>query len=229
VTTEPQLDFDAPVTLVGGGAADRQDLETARRFASDVIAVDGGANLCLAAGVMPEAVIGDMDSLDAASRAAIPPERVHHITEQDSTDFDKALRSVCAPLVIGLGFLGKRVDHQLAALNRLVARCDRAVILLDREDVVCHLPPRLALDLPAGTRVSLFPMAPVSGRSTGLVWPIDGLDFAPEARVGTSNRADGPVSLEMDRPGMLLILPRTCLTRAVAAVSAAAPWPAPEG
>lgn len=220
------VDRTTPITLVGGGAASLDDLAEARKLAPQVVAADGGAALCIRAGVMPLAVIGDMDSLDAPTRDAIPADRLHRIAEQDSTDFDKTLRSVSAPLMIGVGFLGKRVDHQLAALNRLVARPDKAVILLDHEDIVCHLPPHLSLPLAAQTRVSLFPMTPVSGQSTGLVWPIDGITFAPDDRVGTSNQAEGPVTLEMQTPGMLLMLPRGCLSLLAAALLHAAPWPA---
>jgi thiamine pyrophosphokinase len=225
----PIVDSAEPVTLVGGGAASLADLAEARKLAPRLVAADGGARLCLAAGLAPEAVIGDMDSLDAASAAQLPAGALHRIAEQDSTDFDKALRSIRAPLVLGVGFLGDRVDHQLAALNRLVARPGRAVILLDRADVICHLPPELTLALAPGARVSLFPMAAVTGRSEGLAWPIDGLDFAPDARVGTSNAATGPVRLRMDGPGMLLLLPRDCLTTLAAALRRAAPWPARAG
>jgi len=221
--------FDSahPVTLVGGGAATAADLDIARHLAPDVVAADGGAGLCLAAGHMPKAVIGDMDSLSDATAARIPNDHLHRISEQDSTDFDKALRSVRAPLYLGVGFLGKRVDHQFAALNRLLARPDKAVILLDAEDVVCHLPPRLTLATTADMRLSLFPMAEVWGMSTGLHWPIEGLPFHPAARVGTSNRTTGPVTLEMARPGMLLILPREALTLLAEALQRVALWPAP--
>ena len=174
----------------------------------------------------PEAVIGDFDSLPAETRAALSPDTLHHIAEQDSTDFDKCLRNIEAPLILGLGFLGARVDHQLSVFNRLAARADRPCILIGREDVVFHAPPRLALDLAAGTRVSLFPLRPVTGQSTGLRWPIHGIDFTPGGRVGTSNEALATeVKLEMDGPGMLVILPRDCLDAAVRAVLAAGSAP----
>jgi thiamine pyrophosphokinase len=132
---------------------------------------------------------------------------IHPIAEQDSTDFDKALRSIAAPLVIGIGFLGGQVDHLLAAMTVLARYPDRAVMLVGRRDVVVHLPPQIALPVSEGTRVSLYPLRAVSGASTGLHWPIDGVEMSPGTRVGTSNRADGPVSLKMHMSGMLLILP----------------------
>lgn len=207
---------------------DQGDLAAALAHAECVVAADGGADKALAAGIMPEAVIGDFDSLSARARREIPQERLHRIDEQDSTDFDKALRHVSAPLVIGLGFLGARVDHELAAMTVLARHADRRCILLGSEDLVMLCPPRLALNLPAGTRVSLFPLGPVTGRSTGLRWPLDGLEFAPALRGGTSNEAvGGPVEIATDQPLMLLILPLSCLGPVRSALaSQPASWPA---
>lgn len=222
-----------PLTLVGGGAASLADMDAARKLAPDVVAADGGAALCLASGCLPRAVIGDMDSLSAAHLEQIPKDRVHPIPEQDSTDFDKVLRSISAPMVIGVGFLGRRIDHELAALNRLAARADKKVILVGADDVIFLAPPRLELALAPGARVSLFPMTPITGKSTGLNWPIDGLDMAPDMRIGTSNHASGPVTLAFERPGMLILLDRGALEMAAAAFMAAPSWPAgdaaPEG
>lgn len=217
-----------PVCLVGGGELSIKDLEDVERFAPTIVAADGGAAHVLASGRHPVAVIGDFDSLDDATRRRIPAERLHHIPEQESTDFDKALRRISAPLVVGLGFLGARIDHQLAALNTLVRHADRACVLVGALDVIISLPPRLSLNLLPGTPVSIFPMAAVTGRSEGLQWPIDGLHFAPDGRSGTSNRATGPVTIEMHDPGAIGLFPRSTLeavTRALLRADATR-WPA---
>jgi thiamine pyrophosphokinase len=143
------------------------------------------------------------------------------IREQDSTDFDKALRSIDAPLVIGVGFLGGRLDHQLAVLSTLLRHHDRPCALLGAQELVFHLPPVLDLDLAPGAVVSLFPMQPVTGRSEGLEWPIDGLDLAPGGRVGTSNRARGRVRIETDGPGLLAMVPRAALDAVMRAIATA--------
>ncbi|WP_251374067.1 thiamine diphosphokinase [Ponticoccus alexandrii] len=189
-----------------------------------VVAADGGTEAVLAAGRTPDAVIGDMDSLRPEIRARIPAHVLHEISEQDSTDFDKGLRSIAAPLILGHGFLGKRLDHQLAAMIVLVRRAAQRCVLVGAEDVVCLCPPRLALDLPAGERVSLFPMGPVRGRSEGVRWPIDGLDFSPAVQGGTSNEALGPVTLTLEAPLMLLILPIDCLDALLAGLERAPGW-----
>lgn len=202
------VDRNAPVTLVGGGEATPEDLYEALTLAPHCVAADGGAALVLEAGKMPEAVIGDFDSLPRGVAARVPDDRLHKVAEQDSTDFAKCLMRIAAPLIVGVGFTGRRVDHQLAALNTLVVFGHQPCVLLGAEEVIFHAPPRLELDLAMGDVVSLFPMQQVQGWSKGLEWPIDGLDFAPGHRVGTSNRVTGPVTLEMDVPGMLVILPR---------------------
>ncbi|WP_412174885.1 thiamine diphosphokinase [Actibacterium sp. XHP0104] len=207
------------VTLLGGGACRGTDLAEALSLAPCLVAADGGADRALALGHVPKAVIGDMDSISPQTRAAIAPGRLHHIPEQDSTDFDKALRNIDAPLVLGLGMLGPRADHMLAALNVLHRHSDRRCILISDSDVVFLAPPQLTLDLPRDARVSLFPMAPITGRSTGLYWPIDGIEFTPGGRVGTSNQAQGgPVTLGFDAPGMIVLLDRAGLGAAVAAL-----------
>ncbi|QFS84062.1 thiamine pyrophosphokinase, catalytic domain [Roseivivax sp. THAF40] len=193
---------------------------------STIVAADSGAAAVLDAGGMPDAVIGDMDSLPAEARAALPPEVIHRIGEQDSTDFDKCLARIDAPLIVGMGFLGRRVDHQLAVFTGLMRRAARKVLLIGAEDVVTLCPSRIALDLAPGTRVSLWPLSEVTGRSDGLRWPIADIPFAPWRVTGTSNMADGPVTLEMDAPGMLLILSAARAEDVALALRAAPHWSA---
>lgn len=160
--------------------------------------------MTLAAGLSPDLVVGDMDSISEVARGAYG-DRLHHIAEQDSTDFAKALRTSPASLSIAVGFVGARVDHLLAVLTEL-ARTRAPVVLLGEEECICLLPPLLTLDVVPGTRVSLWPLGPVRGRSTGLRWPIDGIDFSPTLCAGTSNEATGPVEIAVEGD-MVLLLP----------------------
>jgi thiamine pyrophosphokinase len=208
------------VTLIGGAGAAPSAIAAALARAPVLAAADGGAAFSLAAGHVPRAVIGDMDSLDPAAAAQLDPATLHRVKDQDTTDFEKCLARIAAPLILGLGFAGGRLDHQLAAFNALVRAGDRRILLIGPEDVALHVPGRLAVDLVAGTTVSLFPMAGVSGRSQGLAWPIDGLRFAPDGRIGTSNRAiGGLVRLAFDGPGMLAILPLAALDALLAGLA----------
>ena len=204
-----------PVTLVGAGPATGADLAAALALAPEAVAADGGAGHPLPDGHAFRAVIGDLDSLEPSVAVAVRAKGVpvHRVVEQDTTDLEKCLYSVAAPLVIGVGFLGGRLDHELAALSALLRFADRPVVLLGRGEICFALPPTFDLVLPAGTRVSIFPLAPVTGLAgSGLRWDTAGLTLAPGARIGTSNAATGgPVHLVFDRPGALMILPEDCL------------------
>ncbi|HMS96682.1 MAG TPA: thiamine diphosphokinase [Tabrizicola sp.] len=200
------------ITLVGGGPFAGRDLSRCLARAPVPVAADSGADRLLGHGVMPEAVIGDFDSISDAARARIPLARQHVIAEQETTDFDKALRMVQAPFILALGFAGARLDHGLAAFNTLIRSRNQACILVGPKDICFAAPRRIVLELRAGDALSLFPLGPVTWRSKGLEWPVEGLDFAPDGRIGTSNRVmSGLVELEFDTPGMLVILPRRAL------------------
>lgn len=197
----------AGVTLIGGGKVTGQDLAQALALAPVVAAADSGADRALAGGLMPQAVIGDLDSLSDAGRAAIPPDRLHRIAEQDTTDFEKCLSRIAAPFVVAVGFAGPRADHLLACLTTLVRLRRPPCLLLGGEDAIFAAPARLRLDLPPATRLSLYPLGPVTGASRGLRWPIDGLTLNPARRIGTSNETAGAVELALHGP-CLVILPR---------------------
>ena len=129
---------------------------------------------------------------------------------------------ISAPFILAMGFAGARLDHGLAAFNTLIAHTNQRCILIGPKDICFAAPARLTLDLHQGEPLSLFPMAPVKGESSGLEWPILGLDFTPAGRIGTSNRVAAPrVELAFDRPGMLVILPRHRLDAAIRALQPA--------
>ena len=214
------------ITLVGGGILTPQTLERALEAAPNLVAADGGADQVLALGRQPDLAIGDFDSISAQALAALGAARLHNVATQEDTDFDKALAAIAAPFVLAVGFSGARLDHTLAAMNTLLRHPNRRVVVDTGHDLCVVLPPRLVLELPALTRVSLFPMGPVRCRSAGLEWPTDHLAFAPQGRIGTSNRATGDqVTLEADAPLMLLMVPDTALAALLEGLLVAPLWP----
>lgn len=214
------------ITLLGGGEMTPEQLVRALAYAPDLVAVDSGADRALALGHMPALVLGDLDSISAAGRAAIAPERLRHIPSQDSTDFDKALATVRAPVILALGFTGARLDHTLAGMSTLVRHPGARMVVDAGEDLCFLAPPRLQLSLPAQSRLSLFPMAPVACDSAGLVWPTAGLAFDPMRLIGTSNIvAEGAVTLACDRPAMLVLVPATALEAVLEGLRQAPVWP----
>ena len=202
------LRYDSPAVLVGAAPV---QIETALETLPDswpLIAADGGADALLKVGRRPDLVIGDMDS------AGPLPDDLPRIPldGQDDTDFEKCLSRVHAPLIIGLGFLEGRLDHTLAAIHALMALShDRPVMLVGDTDLVLRLKGDIAFEAEPGDRVSVWPLGVQAFHSsTGLKWPLDGLQMAPGRLIGTSNlAAGGTVRIDAGPgDGYAVIMPR---------------------
>ena len=217
------LHFASPVILVGASPVQIDDALAALPSAWPLIAADGGAKTLLALGRMPEAVIGDMDSLSSPVGLA-DTVKIIALNSQDDTDFEKCLARVMAPLVVGLGFLEGRFDHSLAAMHALMCLDHaRPVMLIGGTDVVVRLRGDFQINLPVGSRFSIWPLGTQSfWHSTGLRWPLDGLTLAPGQMIGTSNEVVGPSVSIAATPGdgYAVIGPVTALSAVLATLLA---------
>jgi thiamine pyrophosphokinase len=221
------ITFEGLLVIVGGGAVDHDLLRDLYLSGGHLVGADGGADEIVASGLLPEAIIGDFDSLKNAD-GWLGRTRLLRIPEQETTDFEKALYSTEAPVTVALGMTGKRFDHTLAALDA-VARYgrDRIVVLVDEADVAAALTGSFTFEVGRGERVSVHPLAPIRfRRSRGLKYPLDGVKLAPGEKTGTSNEAtDGSFTVQPE-PGALapwlLILDRSNIFRLVASLLAGA-------
>jgi thiamine pyrophosphokinase len=196
-TSVDTIDFDGLLVIVGGGAVDLDVLRELYVSGARLVGADSGADTIVAAGLKPEAIIGDFDSI-ADPLAWLGKTRLMQIAEQETTDFEKALYSTHAPVTVALGMTGKRFDHTLAALDAVTRYASRRkVILVDEEDLAIALDREFSFAVAPGERVSVHPLAPVTfWRSEGLKYPLDAVKLAPGIRTGTSNSADlGPFTI----------------------------------
>lgn len=208
-----------PITVVGGSSLDRSDLNKSLTIAPIIVAADGGVRHLTPSDPDPAAVIGDFDSLpeDAKNRYA---GKLHHISEQDTTDFEKVLQRVDAPLILALGFLGGRFDHSFSTLNVIARYSEKHVFLFGAEDLIFRAPPEIRLTLPIGTRLSLLPMGPAKAWTEGLKWDMDGMALAPDGVVSSSNEvAASNVRIRVEGP-VLLSTPKSLLDGLIASVRA---------
>lgn len=184
------LRFDGPLLIVGGGTVERPLLRELAGKAAGLVGADAGADRIIEAGLVPDAVIGDMDSV--RDLAALPrATRVITVTDQETTDFEKALSMTAAPLTLALGMTGGRFDHTLAALHAVTkAAVTRRIILVDEHDLALGVSGSIGLDVGRGARVSIYPLGRTAFRgSKGLLYPLDGLEMEQGQKIGTSNSA----------------------------------------
>ena len=178
------------------------------------MAADGGFDSAQQAKLEVALVVGDMDSQQdlPASQAAA------HITDQETTDFQKCLAVCDADIFLGVGFLGGRLDHQLAAFSALLNE-PRPVILIDEAQLVFVVPQKFSIDLEAETPVGFYPMEPIEASLRGVRWPLSNAAMSPMGQIATSNVAlGGALEITVDRPGLLAILPRRDLETVLAAL-----------
>lgn len=200
---------DGPLAIVGGGAVDPALLVELAERGVMLVGADGGGDAIGDAGLVPAAIIGDLDSLrDRAYWEART--RVIHIPEQITTDFQKALSSTQATVTLALGMTGKRLDHTLAALSAVLQYATtRRLLLVDEVDVALAVVGAIGFGAGKGERVSIHPLLPITfSHSTGLFYPMDGLLLQPGGLIGTSNEGTGgPVEIvpDDDTPWLLIL------------------------
>ena len=137
---------------------------------------------------MPEAVVGDMDSLPKKWRELLAP-IVVEVEEQDDNDMTKAMRFVLEhhPEVTDihiLGATGLREDHTVGNLGllmeytRMFDLTDIRVEMVSDHSTAFAITDTCELHVGKGRRVSLFsPDNTLTIRSEGLQWPTDGVVF----------------------------------------------------
>ena len=86
------------------------------------VAADGGANQLYYYNLIPDAVVGDFDSIKPEVRKKLPNSRLFHVKEQDTNDADKAVRHRSKHEYTAIHILGaevRRNDHFLSILEIL--------------------------------------------------------------------------------------------------------------
>ena len=212
--------------LIVGGADFSEDLfYNLYEKEIPIIAADGGANFLSDQSILPELIIGDLDSVEEQKIQNIETQKIIKISCQNNTDLEKVLLNTQSPLTLGIGFLGSRIDHELASLSALAKYPQKKIILVGEKDIIFLAPPNLSLSSFEGMRVSLYPLGSVRVQSSGLKWSTEGLTMNPVDLIGTSNEAVGKIiHLVPDKPKLLLIMPISSLDDAILQLELSPSW-----
>jgi thiamine pyrophosphokinase len=181
-----------------------------------LIAVDGGLKYISASNLVPDLIIGDLDSAD--------PEAVENFrnlgvkirkfpVEKDETDLELALTASLdyqPDAVWIVGGLGKRIDQTLGNIF-LIASPKFASLdmrLVDGVQEIFVIRKSQTIQGQSGDRVSLLPLnSPVTGISTnGLYYPLENETLSPHQTRGISNRMTQPDAKITIREGLLLCI-----------------------
>ena len=185
--------------LVLAGKPPSAELITWRMEEADYsVAVDGGFLSFREAGLLPDVLIGDLDSLsdEGTFDSEFPELEIVHLHEQDTTDFEKALAWISentgSRRVNILGGLGKRTDHLIT--NLLIASvADKSLEITfdDDHEWIRRITPQCPLVLCGrkGADLSIIPICQSTGVGTkGLQWELDCATIGGSRIVGQSNK-----------------------------------------
>jgi thiamine pyrophosphokinase len=180
-----------------------------------VIAADAGATTALAFGLTPREVIGDFDSVDAATLERLHAQHIPIATyprDKDATDgqlaVERALQFQPDALYL-LGFLGgPRLDQALGNIL-LLTRIEIPAVLLDERNECRLVRPQLDVvwQPEPSEVVSLIPLTEeVRGVLTeGLRWPLRNETLTRGGTRGISNEPTGDQAHVRIASGLLLL------------------------
>lgn len=154
----------------------------AKKIANDcnlLIAADGGAKYFADIGLIPQVIIGDMDSIDSdiwKSKSGI--ENIKYPTDKDKSDaelaVEYALEHGCEQVIL-LAATGGRLDHTLGNITLVAAYPGRVAIFDGTSTLVAvDKSEKCVLNGKIGTTVSLIPYSagPLTIRTSGLRYPL---------------------------------------------------------
>ena len=162
-----------------------------------IIAVDGGGAVCVEAGVRPDVVLGDFDSIDPAALDWLRRggSRINSFpADKDQTDLELALsaaRSQGADRVTVTAVSGRRLDHTLAAIGAIGAAADLwpEVVEPQMRAWVVSAEARDSLRVTGvGATISLVSWGAGARLSiSGVRWPLEQHDLPFGSGLGVSN------------------------------------------
>lgn len=186
-----------------------------------LICADGGARHLYPLNLIPELIIGDMDSLG--------PELQTHFTRagsrflrypvaKDETDTQLALEYACRAGVEEIrifGAIGRRIDHTLGNISLLAVGLKHGIrtVLEDETCEVFVVQGRREIPGEPGQTLSIFPFG---GRAEGITlegfaFPLRDASLEIGSTLGVSNRLTGERGIVTVTDGTLLVVHHTRL------------------
>jgi dihydrofolate synthase / folylpolyglutamate synthase len=196
--------------IIGGGDTDPLFISRIHSRSTILICADHGADSVLEAGLVPDLIVGDMDSIDEVTLHHFHTlgVEVHQDGDEDLLDTEiailKAIESGADRIII-LGAWGDRIDQSLPAFGFLLP--DRIpqsvpgqfslsfsgqVFIVTDHSLISHIAAGGRQTVPTipGTRVGLIPLPGAENVHThGLRYELDGIDLSFSETMSVSNIA----------------------------------------
>ncbi len=175
-----------------------------------VLCADGGANIARSMGIMPDIILGDLDSITAATRKKYAKIQTLLVEDQHSTDLEKAIRYCLRHSIDSIDVVaatGGRVDHMIGNLwcfKRFGKKIEMKFI--DGKGEISLIKGKTRFKTRKGEKLSLIPLDRCHGITTSnLKYKLKDEVLELGRREGISNEATGSsASIEVKHGTLLL-------------------------
>jgi thiamine pyrophosphokinase len=170
--------FESFTVIVADGAFPRHEIPLGYlKNAKRIVCCDGSAENVVLVGLTPDAIIGDMDSLNDELLNSLA-DRIFLDENQDTNDLTKAV-SWCIDMgnknIVILGATGKREDHTIGNISLLAEYIKNVnVIMVTDTGILQPLLKSSSISCFAGQQISIFSIDPETEvTSHGLRYPLN--------------------------------------------------------
>lgn len=171
-----------------------------------IIAADGAANSLLALGISPMLITGDLDSVQPD---ILKHHRFVHVPDQESNDYQKAMRYLknnnLLPAIV-LGINGGHLDHILNNIN-IFMETNCLLYSPPIKGFVIKKQSQAKFLVPVQTKISLMGIPEVTISSKGLKWELNDTHLSFPGKTSCFNRTQSTeVILEVHQGAALVLI-----------------------
>ncbi|OGU60892.1 MAG: thiamine diphosphokinase [Ignavibacteria bacterium GWF2_33_9] len=165
--------YDAIIAL----NTDTEDFELIRNIPNiPIIAADGAGISILKKGIVPDKVIGDLDSinLQLLQEFDFNPKNIIHISEQETNDFEKVLQycqdnTLDNVLIIGIhGGLYEHSLNNMSVFSKFSKKMNLTIVETNRYGFCVNQ--SFQMNTKINEKISLFPISKSLLKTKGLKW-----------------------------------------------------------
>ncbi len=205
------MSFEKPVAIIANGEPENEQLiKEILKDVHTIIAADEGADLCAKLKIVPNIIIGDLDSISTKTMEKFSDCEVIYRPDQNTNDLTKALEhaKTLSPSIIKIIALwGRRTDHIIS--NLIIANSwdsDIPLLIFDNYGKMFFLNSgKHRFKGKPGETISMFSLGEIKNLTLkGFRYPLDKASFSPSFN-GLSNIYDsGSVTIEFSK-GRLIV------------------------
>lgn len=195
-----------------------RDINLLKKLSNEVdfvLAADGGTNHCIRAGILPDLIIGDLDSIDLEVLDKIKKLKIDILkypSKKNATDTEICLDYLIENKykeIILLGSLGRRIDHTLANIFLLEYLLDKNIAgrLVDDKNTIYLVEDKKTFKNDR-KYISVIPLSDegIEVSLEGLEYPLDHKFINRGSSLGVSNEFKDSLGIVNIHKGRALVI-----------------------